>query len=81
MTIPQAQLIYKELKKRKLPKQFRFHSGGISGINKLRIHETNKLKSKLNKSNKDFLDYLTSDYASEILANNKIKIYLQTGNI
>ena len=72
MTILQVQVIYKELKKRKLLKQFRFYSVGHSGINKLRIHETNKLKSKLNKSNKVFLDYLTSDYANEILANNKL---------
>ena len=58
-----------------------FFSGGNSGINKLRIHATNELKSKLHKSNKAFLDYLTSDYAREILAKKKIKIYLDTGNI
>ena len=81
MTSLQAQIIYKELNEGKLPKQLKFFSCGNSGINKLRIHATNKLKSELNKSNKVFLDYLTSDYAREILAKNKIKIHLDTGNI
>ena len=53
----------------------------LSGINELRIHATKELKSELNKGNKAFLDYLTSDYACEILAENKIKIHLDTGNI
>ena len=65
----------------KLPEQLRFFTGGNSGINKLRIYATNKLKSELNKSNKAFLDYLMSDNAREILAKNKIKIHLDTGNI
>ena len=77
MTIPQAQVTYKELNKGKLLDQLRF----LSGINELRIHATKELKSELNKGNKAFLDYLTSDYACEILAKNKIKIHLDTGNI
>ena len=81
MTIPEEQVIYKESNEGKLSKQLRFLSGGNSGINELRIHAKNKLKSQLNKSNKAFLDYLTSDYTCEILAKNKIKIRLATGNI
>ena len=81
MIILQAQVIYKELIEGKLPEQLRFFTGGNSGINKLRIHATNKVKSELNKSNKAFLDYLVSDCACEILAKNKIKIYLDTRNI
>ena len=80
MTIPQAQVTYKELNKGKLPKQLRFFSGGNSGINKLWIHATNKLKIGVNKINKAFLDYLMSDYTSEILAKKKQKT-LDTGNI
>ena len=78
MIILQAQVIYKELIEGKLPEQLRFFTGGNSGINKLRIHATNKVKSELNKSNKAFLDYLVSDCVCEILAKNKIKIHLDT---
>ena len=81
MIILQAQVIYKELIEGKLPEQLRFFTGGNSGINKLRIHATNKVKSELNKSNKAFLDYLVSDCVCEILAKNKIKIHLDTRNI
>ena len=81
MTIPHAQVIYKKLNEGKLPKQLRFFSSGNSGINELRIHATNKLNNELNKSNKAFLDYLTSHYAREILAKNKMEIHLDTGNI
>ena len=73
MTTPQAQVTYKELNEGKLPKQLRLFSGKNSGINKLRIHATNKLKSGINKINKAFVDYLMPDYASEILAKNKRK--------
>ena len=73
MTIFQAQVIYKDLNKGKLPEQLRFFTDGNSGINKLRIHATNKLKSELNKSNKAFLDYLISDYVHEILAKKQNK--------
>lgn len=43
----------------------------------------NKLKSELNKGNKAFLGYLTSDYAHENLAKQKIKTHLDvyTGDI
>ena len=81
MIISQAQVIYKELIEGKLPEQLRFFTGGNSGINELSIHAMNKVKSELNKSNKAFLDYLVSDCACAILAKNKIKIHLDTGNI
>ena len=35
----------------------------------------------LNKSNEHFLDYLSSDFAEEVLAKTKLKIHLDTGNI
>ena len=35
----------------------------------------------LNESNQCFLDYLSSDFAREVLSKNKIKIHLDTGNI
>ena len=41
----------------------------------------NKLQSELNKGNKAFLDYLTSDHAHENLAKQKIKTHLDTGDI
>ena len=81
MTIPQAQEIYKEINKGKLPEQLRFSSGENSEIIELSIHASNKLNSELSKSNKTFLDYITSDYVLEILAKNKIKIHLNTENI
>lgn len=35
----------------------------------------------LNGSNEHFIDYLLFDFAEEFLAENKKKIYLDTGNI
>ena len=35
----------------------------------------------LNESNNAFLEYLLTDYTGEILAKNKMKIHLKTGNI
>ena len=77
ITISQAQVIHKEMNEGKFPEQLRFFTGGNIGINKLKIHATNKLKSQLNKSNKAFLDHLTSDYVREILAKYKMKIHLE----
>ena len=81
MTIPQAQEIYKEINKGKLPEQLRFSSGGNSESIELSIHASNKLNTELSKSNKTFLDYITLDYMLEILAKSKIKIHLNTENI
>ena len=77
MTISQAQVIHKEMNEGKFPEQLRFFTGGNIGINELKIHAMNKLKSQLNKSNKAFLDHLTSDYAREILAKCKMKVHLE----
>ena len=35
----------------------------------------------LNESNKHFLDYLLSDLARKVLLKNKMKVYLDSGNI
>ena len=35
----------------------------------------------LNESNEHFLDYLLSDLARKVLSKNKMKVYLDTGNI
>lgn len=72
---------YKEINKGKLPEQLRFSSGGNSEIIELSIHASNKLNSELSKSNKTFLDYITSDYVLEILEKIKIKIHLNSENI
>ena len=82
MTIPQAQVIYKELNEGKLLKQLRFFSGGSSkGSSELKIHEMEKIGT-VNKSNEAFLDYLMlKDYAHATVAKNKIKkLHLDTGN-
>ena len=36
---------------------------------------------KLNESSKNFLDYLFSGFACEVLSKNKMKIHLESGNI
>ena len=40
-----------------------------------------KTVGMLNESNENFLDYLSSDFANEILSKNKMKIHLESGNI
>ena len=35
----------------------------------------------LNESNEHFIDYLSSEFAKEVLAKNKMKIHQDTGNI
>ena len=64
-----------------MPEQLRFSSGENSEIIELSIHASNKLNSELSKSNKTFLDYITSDYVLEILEKIKIKIHLNSENI
>ena len=80
-TIPHTQIIFKELNEGKLPNQLKFSSGGSSGGgSELKIHPKEKIGT-LNESNNAFLEYLTTNYAREILAKNKMKIYLETGSI
>ena len=79
--IPHTQVMFKELNEGKLPNQLTFFSGGSSGrSSELQIHAVEKI-GMLNESNNSFLEYLTTDYTREILAKNKMKIHLETGNI
>ena len=80
MTIPQTQVMFEELNEGKLPEQLKFFSSGSSGRSGLKIRAIQKIGS-LNESNNAFLEYLTTDYGSEVLAKNKMKIHLETGNI
>ena len=80
MTIPQTQVMFEELNEGKLPEQLKFFSSGSSGRRGLKIRAIQKIGS-LNESNNAFLEYLTADYGSEVLAKNKMKIHLETGNI
>ena len=80
MTIPQTQVMFEELNEGKLPEQLKFVSSGSSGGSGLKIRAVQKIGS-LNESNNDFVEYLTTDYGREVLAKNKMKIHLETGNI
>ena len=80
-TIPHTQVMFKELNEGKLSNQLKFTSSGNSrGSSKLKICTMGKIGT-LNESNNAFLVYLTTGYTHEILAKNKIKIHLETGNI
>ena len=58
-----------------------FLSGGSSGgISELKIRAMEKI-GMLHESNNAFLEYLTTDFLGEVLAKNKMKIHLETGNI
>ena len=80
MTIQQTQVMFEELNEGKLPEQLKFVSSGSSGGSRLNIRAVQKIGS-LNESNNAFLEYLTTDYGREVLAKNKMKIHLETGNI
>ena len=56
MTIPQTQVVFKELNKGKLPKQLKFFSGGSSRGSELKISAMEKI-GKLNESNNAFIEY------------------------
>ena len=80
ITIPNTQTISKELNNGKLPEKIKLFSGGSDGGNKLKSHAMQNI-GMLNESNEHFLDYLSSDFAKKVLAKNKMKIYLDAGNI
>ena len=80
ITIPNTQTMLKELNDGKLPEYLKFFSGGSNSDNELQFHAMQNI-GMLNKSNKHFLDYLSSDFAKESLAKNKIKIHLDTVDI
>ena len=75
-----TQTLFKELNEGKLPEELKFFSGGTTGSNELRFHALQNI-GMLNESNEHFLDYLSSDFAREILSKNIMKIHLDTGNI
>ena len=78
--IRNTQTLFKELNKGKLPRKLIFFSGGTIGGNELRFHALQNIGT-LNESNEHFIDYLSSDFAREVLSKNKMKIHLDTGNI
>ena len=73
--------MFKDLNERKLPNQWKFFSsrssGGGSELNGKKMGK----KGTLNENNNIFLDYLLTGYVRKILAKNKMKIHLETGNI
>ena len=79
VTIPSTQTLFKELNDGTLPKELKFFRGSDGG-NEFKFHAMQNI-GMLNKSNENFIDYLSSDFAKEVLAKNKVKIHLDTGNI
>ena len=71
--------MFKELNDGTLPKELKFFRGS-DGSNEFKFHAMQNI-GMLNKSNEHFIDYLSSDFAKEVLAKNKMKIHLDTGNI
>ena len=67
-----------KLKDGDLPSDLEFFCGGEKNEQKL-IENATKNVGVLNKSNKKFIYYLTLKYGNFILANNKIKIHLESG--
>ena len=72
--------MFKELNDGKLPEELKFFSGGSDGGNEFEFHAMQNI-GMLNESNEHFIDYLLSDFATEVLAKNKMKIHLDTRNI
>ena len=80
-TISHTQVMFKELNKGKLPIQLKFFSGrSCGGGSELKIHAMEKVRT-VNEINNAFIEYQTTDNTREILAKNKMKIHLETGNI
>ena len=80
ITLPNTQTMFKELNDGKLTEELKFFSGGSDGGNELKFHAMQNI-GMLNESNEHFLDYLSSNFAKEVLAKNKMEIRLGTGNI
>ena len=66
MTIPNTQTIFKELNDRKLLEELKFFFGGNDGGKEFKCHAMLNIEM-LNKSNEHFLDYLSSNFAREVL--------------
>lgn len=59
---------------------FNFFSGGEKDEQTL-IANARKNVGILNRANQEFLEYLTSNYGSQVLVINKMKIHLESGQI
>ena len=68
------------LKDGNLPTDLEFFSGGEKNKQKFLENATKNI-DVLNDSNKRFINYLTSQYGDFVLAKNKIKIHLESGQI
>ena len=67
IAIPNIQILFKELNHGKLPEELKFFSGGSNGGNEFKFHAMQNI-GMLNESNENFIDYLSSDFAKEVLA-------------
>ena len=72
--------MFKELHNRKIPEELKFFLGGNDGNNELKFQAMQNI-GMVNESNEHFFDYLLSDFAHMVLSKNKMKTYLDTGNI
>ena len=72
--------MFKKLNDGKLPEELKLFSGGSNGRNEFNFHAMQNI-GMLNESNEHFIDYLSLDFAKEVLAKNKMKIHLDTRNI
>ena len=79
ITIPLTQMLFKELNDGKIPEELNFF--GRKQWYKVTKFYAMKNVGMLNESNENFLDYLSSDFANEVLSKNKMKIHLESGNI
>ena len=83
ITIPNTQIMFKELNNRKIPEELKL-LGGSGGRNysgnEFKFHAMPNM-GMLNESNNHFLDYLSSDFTRKVLSKNNMKIHLDTGNI
>ena len=79
ITVSNVQSMVKELSKGKLPDQLKFFSGKEKE-NLLKTHARKKV-GVLNKGNKKFWEYLTSNYGRDVLQKNKLKIPLDSSEI
>ena len=76
LPIQQLIEILSKIDKGEVPKQLNFLEGGE------KIEFENRVKSVgLSTNSTQFLDVLESDFCQEILIQNKLKIYTETGNI
>ena len=71
--------MFKELNYGKVPEELKFFLGGSNGGDEFKFQAMQNI-GMLNESKEHFIDYLLSDFAKEVLAKNKMKIHLDTGN-